>query len=197
MCASAVVDCVWNKMAHVHKPDFVFRRNERVHLSRGALVQSSSGRQAVNISLQGLYCRARLCSAVTWHLLVTPSILLFPLHFSSRTSPCAITFQLDSNTGYTMFRGSVKGTGYPLHSPVSPSLPLSCVTVCHHISLDCNTGYTMFRGSVKGTGYTLHSPVCRSLPLKCVTVYDHISNGIYLLMMSSNPARNMLITELN
>jgi len=39
-----------------------------------------------------------------------------------------------SNAGYTMFRGSVKGTGYPLHSPVSPSLPLQCVTVCHHIS---------------------------------------------------------------
>jgi len=39
-----------------------------------------------------------------------------------------------SNAGYTMFRGSVKGTGYPLHSPVSPSIPLPCVTVCHHIS---------------------------------------------------------------
>jgi hypothetical protein len=39
-----------------------------------------------------------------------------------------------SNAGYTMFRGSVKGTGYPLHSPVFPSLPLPCVTVCHHIS---------------------------------------------------------------
>jgi len=39
-----------------------------------------------------------------------------------------------SNVGYTMFRGSVKGTGYPLHSPVSPSLPLPCVTVCHHVS---------------------------------------------------------------
>jgi hypothetical protein len=25
-----------------------------------------------------------------------------------------------SNAGYTVFRGSVKGTGYPLHSPVSP-----------------------------------------------------------------------------
>ena len=37
-----------------------------------------------------------------------------------------------SNAGYTMFRGSVKGTGYPLYSPVSPSLPLPCVTVCHH-----------------------------------------------------------------
>ena len=39
-----------------------------------------------------------------------------------------------SNAGYTMFWGSVKGTGYPLHLPVSPSLPLPCFTVCHHIS---------------------------------------------------------------
>ena len=39
-----------------------------------------------------------------------------------------------SNAGYTTFRGSVKSIGYPLHSPVSPSLPLPCVTVCHHIS---------------------------------------------------------------
>jgi hypothetical protein len=39
-----------------------------------------------------------------------------------------------SNAGYTMFRGGVKSIGYPLHSPVSPSLPLPCVTVCHHIS---------------------------------------------------------------
>jgi hypothetical protein len=39
-----------------------------------------------------------------------------------------------SNAGYTTFPGSVKSTGYPLHSPVSPSLPLPCVTVCHRIS---------------------------------------------------------------
>ena len=39
-----------------------------------------------------------------------------------------------SNAGHIMFRGSVKGTGYPLHSPVSPSLPLPCAIVCHHIS---------------------------------------------------------------
>ena len=39
-----------------------------------------------------------------------------------------------SNAGYNMFCGSVKSTGYPLHSPVSPSLPLPCVTACHHIS---------------------------------------------------------------
>ena len=39
-----------------------------------------------------------------------------------------------SDAGYTMFRGSVKGTGYPLLSHAPPSLPLPCVTVCHHIS---------------------------------------------------------------
>ena len=39
-----------------------------------------------------------------------------------------------SNAGYTMFRGSVKSTGYPLHSPVSPSLPVACVTGCFHVS---------------------------------------------------------------
>jgi hypothetical protein len=39
-----------------------------------------------------------------------------------------------SSAGYTMFRGSVKSTGYPLYSPVSPSLLLPCVTVCHQVS---------------------------------------------------------------
>jgi hypothetical protein len=39
-----------------------------------------------------------------------------------------------SNAGYTMFRGSVKGTGYPLHSPVFPLLSLSYVIVFHHVS---------------------------------------------------------------
>jgi len=39
-----------------------------------------------------------------------------------------------SNAGYTIFRGSVKSTGNPLHSPVSPSIPLPYVTMCHHIS---------------------------------------------------------------
>ena len=39
-----------------------------------------------------------------------------------------------SNAGYIMFRGSVKGVGYPLHSPVSLSLLLPWITVWHHIS---------------------------------------------------------------
>jgi hypothetical protein len=39
-----------------------------------------------------------------------------------------------SNAGYLMFQGSVKSTGYPLHSPVFPLLPQLYVTVCHRIS---------------------------------------------------------------
>jgi len=39
-----------------------------------------------------------------------------------------------SNAGYTMFGGSVKSAGYPLHLPVSPLLSLWCVIVCRHIS---------------------------------------------------------------
>ena len=50
-----------------------------------------------------------------------------------------------SNAGYTMFRGSVKSTGYPLHSPVSPSLPLPCVTVCHHFSTGLYWNITLRR----------------------------------------------------
>jgi len=39
-----------------------------------------------------------------------------------------------SNAGYTMFRGSVKGSGYSLHPPISPSLPFPCVIVCYKFS---------------------------------------------------------------
>jgi hypothetical protein len=38
------------------------------------------------------------------------------------------------NAGYTTFRGSMKSTGHLHQSPISPSLSLTCVIVCHHIS---------------------------------------------------------------
>jgi len=78
-------------MAHAQKPDFIFRRNGRVHLNR-------RGRQFSQL----LAAKVRGVSS--------------------------------SNAGYTMFRGIVKSTGYPLHSPVSPSLPLPSITVCHQVS---------------------------------------------------------------
>jgi len=70
-------------MAHAQQPDFVYRRNGRVHLNRprgggrgAASGQSTTGNRDVRIS--------------------------------------------GSNGGYTIFRGSVKATGYPLNSPVFP-----------------------------------------------------------------------------
>ena len=153
-------------MTHAQKPYFVFLRNGRVHLNRpgGGSVQSTTGSRGVRISGSKLDTPR---SEVVWRVLATHCIRQFPLHFPTRASPCAITFQLQStsllivngwvhlnrrgasvqsttgsrglrisgsNAGYTMFRGSVKNTRYPLNSPVSPSLPHPWVTVCHHIS---------------------------------------------------------------
>ena len=72
---------------------------------------------------------------------------------------CASAFIVGSNAGYTMFRGSVKGTGYPLHSPVPPSIPLQCVTVCHHISTGVYYWYALLYNSTvteKNHTYQLH-----------------------------------------
>ena len=67
-----------------------------------------------------------------------------------------------SNAGYTMFRDSVKGTGYPLHSPVSPSLPLLCVTVCHHIAtgLYLSFSWYLINGTIFGKKKFIEHKMC-------------------------------------
>jgi hypothetical protein len=87
---SADLDCVWRVMAHTQKPDFIVRRNGRVHLNR-------QGRQFSRL------LAAEVCASAVV-MLNTPSSEV------------------------------VKGIGYPLHSPLSSSLPLPCVNVCHHVS---------------------------------------------------------------
>jgi len=49
-----------------------------------------------------------------------------------------------------------KTTGYPLHSHVSPSLPLLCVTVCHQVSTEL---YSYLHGHflILVTSYTRHN----------------------------------------
>jgi hypothetical protein len=88
------VDCLWNVMAHAQKPDFIFRRNGRVHLSRRG--RQFSRLLAAEVCAPAVVMLDISCSEVVWRLLVTHSICQFPLHFPSRASPCAITFQLDS-----------------------------------------------------------------------------------------------------
>ena len=127
-------------MAHALKPDFVFRAKRTSPFKSAGGWRQFSRLLAAEVCASAVVMLDTPCSEVVWRVLATHCIRQFPLHFPSCASPCTITFQLESNAGYTMFRGSVKGTGYPLHLTVSPSLPLPCVIVCHHIS----TGPTDF-----------------------------------------------------
>jgi hypothetical protein len=90
------VDCVWKVMAHAQKPDLVFRRNGRVHLNRRG--RHFSRLQAAEVCASAVVMLDAPCSEVVWRVLAKHSIRQFPLHFPSCASPCAITFQLESNT---------------------------------------------------------------------------------------------------
>ena len=78
-----------------------------------------------------------------------------------------------SNAGCTMFQGVVKGTGNALHLPVSPSLPLPCVTVCHHIS----TGLYLYLGH--GSSLCTHSVLFMVYLATCA--HAHIVSTRHLL----------------
>ena len=97
------VCCTWNVMAHTRKPDFVFRRNGRVHLNRRG--RQFSRLLAAELCASVVVMLDAPCSEVVWRVLGTHSIRQLPLHFPSRASPCAITFQLDS-TQFRLHRNS-------------------------------------------------------------------------------------------
>jgi len=89
------LDCVWNVMAHTQKPDSVFRRNGRVYLNgRGPQFNQL---MAAEVCASAVVMLDTPCSEVVWRVLATHSIRQFPLHFPTRASPSAITFQLDQH----------------------------------------------------------------------------------------------------
>ena len=90
-----IVDSFCKVMVHVQKPDFVFRRNGRVNLSRRG--RQFSRLLAAEVCASAVVMLDTPCSEVVWRVLATHSFRQFPLRFSSRASLCAITFQLDSN----------------------------------------------------------------------------------------------------
>jgi hypothetical protein len=83
-------------MAHAQKLYCFFRRNGRVHLNR----QGSRFNRllAAEVCASAVVMLDTPCSEVVCRLLATHSIRQFPLHFPSRASPCAIRFEMDSNT---------------------------------------------------------------------------------------------------
>jgi hypothetical protein len=87
-------DCFWNVMAHTQKPDFVFRWKGRVLLNRRG--RQFSRLPTAEVCAPALVMLDTPCSEVVWRVPTTHSIRQFSLHFPSRASPCAITFQLDS-----------------------------------------------------------------------------------------------------
>jgi hypothetical protein len=91
-----VVYCVWNMMAHAQKPDFVIRRNGRVHSNQQE--RQISRLLAAEVCASAVVMLDTPSSEVVWRLLATHSIRQFSLHFFSHASPCAITFQLDSTS---------------------------------------------------------------------------------------------------
>jgi hypothetical protein len=79
MAAVDVVYCLWNVMAHAQKPDFFFRRNGRVHLSRQG--RQFSWLQGAEVCASAVVMLDAPCSEVVWRVLATHSIHQFPLHF--------------------------------------------------------------------------------------------------------------------
>jgi len=90
----SVLEASWNVMAHAQKSDFVFQRNGRVHLNRRT--RQFSWLLTTEVCASAVVMLDTPCSEVVWRVLATHSIRQFPLHFPSRASPCAITFQLES-----------------------------------------------------------------------------------------------------
>jgi len=87
--------------AHAQKPDFLFRRNGRVHLNRRG--PQFSRLLAAELCASVVVMLDTPCSVVVLRVLATHSIRQFPLHFPSRASPCDITFQLDSTRHLKLF----------------------------------------------------------------------------------------------
>jgi hypothetical protein len=96
---TVLVDCVWNVMAHAQKPDFVFRRNGRVHLNRQGL--HFSRLLAIEVCASAVVMLDTPCSERVWRVLATHSIRQFPLH-SPPPSPPPVRHRVPSHFNCTL-----------------------------------------------------------------------------------------------
>jgi hypothetical protein len=115
-------------MAHAQKPDFVLRRN-------GGVLLNLRGRQFSRLLAAEVCASAFIvgtvlmlgtpCPEVVWKEVATHSNRQFPLHFPSRASPFAITFQLGSTVQATLKPGRL-----PLEWALGRFRKSLCVCVC-------------------------------------------------------------------
>ena len=90
------VEASWNVMAQAQKPDFIFRAKRTSPFKPAGGWGQFSRLLAAEVCASAVVMLDTPCSEVVWRVLATHSIRQFPLHVTSRASPCTITFQLDS-----------------------------------------------------------------------------------------------------
>ena len=71
-----LVDCVWNVMAHAQKPDFVFKRNGRVHLNRRE--RQFSRLLVAELCASAVVMLDTHCSEVAWECCLPTPFASFP-----------------------------------------------------------------------------------------------------------------------
>ena len=118
---------------------------------------------------------------------------------------CASAFIVGSNAGYTMFRGNVKDNGYTLHSSVSHSLPLPCVTVCHHISTGVYSiwnlilsplGHLEFCCALRIFEKFLHPVLVPQVPVLMHRRSGDLIHNLYLNNFVDQPSERMTVVHL-
>jgi len=105
------VEHVRNVMAHAQKPDLVFQRNGRVHLNRRGC-QFSRLLAAEECGSADSDCIDRV-PTYSARLLATHSIRIFPLHFPSCASPCAMRFRTRYSKLWPINSATVERTHRP------------------------------------------------------------------------------------
>jgi hypothetical protein len=159
-------------MAHAQKPDFVFRRNGRVHLNRqGASVQSTAGNRGVRISVSNAgYTTFRgsvKSTGYPFHLPVFPSLLLPCVtvchHISTEIylSDCVkLLYIMQTHRQYS-HGTTISGTHTHTHTHTIRILPFSLYdgkkagnsgTALYktHCSCSCSTNSLMLLGNITG-----------------------------------------------
>ena len=91
--------CVWKVMAHSQKPDFVFRRNGRVHLNRR--VHQFTRLLAAEVCASVIVKLDTPCSEVVWRVLATHSFASLPF-----TSP-PVRHRVPSRFNWTLLVTSI------------------------------------------------------------------------------------------
>ena len=108
---TVIVDCVWNMMAHAQKPDFVFRRNGRVHLNRRG--RQFSWLLAAEVCASAVVMLDTPRSEVVWEYWLPAPLASFPFTsppvrhrvpsgFKRTLQITILAGRLSQNTGLTM-----------------------------------------------------------------------------------------------